>query len=287
MTLSPTEKRNFYMLFRNSYMTPGPGVERDTPRKTGLPRFFELLGRDLPNLYKASFLAGLGGLPAILLVGFGISTKSILITLGGAILTGWLVGPCLCGAFDTTLRALRDEAGYWWPTYRRAFKANFKGSLLSGIVFTAIVSIQVLVCTTLLEGGVTSVFTWVMMVLNLFLGTGFFSYYWAQMVLVDTTLSQRIKNSCLMFIGFLPQTLAATVLQLFYWALLYLLMPFSIILFLAFGCWLPLLVGLMIIYPSMDRVLHIEETLYERHKDDYKGEIDWGNPEEDPDDSQS
>ena len=282
-----SEERKTCMLFRNSYMTPGPGVERDTPRKTGLPRFFELLGRDLPNLYKASFLAGLASLPALLLVGFGISIKSIFITLGAALATGWLVGPFLCGVFDTTLRALRDEAGYWWPTYRRAFKANFKGSLLSGMVFTAVVSLQVLACTTLLESGVTSVFTWVVMVLNLFLGTGFYSYYWAQMVLIDATLAQRVKNSCLMFIAFLPQTLAATVFQVAYWALLYLLMPMGIVVFLAFGFWLPLLVALMTIYPSMDRVLHIEETLYERHKDDYKGEVDWGSQDGDPEDPQS
>lgn len=268
------------MLFRNSYTTPGPGVERDTPRKTGLPRFFELLGRDLPSLYKASFLAGLGSLPAVLLAGFGIATRSFILTLCGAFLTGWLVGPFLCGAFDTTLRALRDEPGYWWPTYRRAFKANFRSSMISGTVFTVIVSLQVLVATDLLQTGVTDIFPWVMMVLNLFLAAGFFSYYWAQMVLIDASPFQRIKNSYLMFVAFLPQTLAASVFQMIYWALLYLLMPFGIILFLVFGCWLPLLVALMLIYPSMDRVFHIEETLYERHKDDYKGEIDWGDEDD-------
>lgn len=28
--------------------------------------------------------------------------------------TGWLVGPALTGLYDTILRALRDEPGFWW-----------------------------------------------------------------------------------------------------------------------------------------------------------------------------
>ena len=40
-----------------------------------------------------------------------------------------LAGPVLAGMYDTVLRALRDEAGYWWTTYRKAFKQNFKAIL--------------------------------------------------------------------------------------------------------------------------------------------------------------
>lgn len=33
---------------------------------------------------------------------------------------------------DTILRALRDEPGYWWHTYRMAWKQNWRESLLPG-----------------------------------------------------------------------------------------------------------------------------------------------------------
>ena len=255
------------MLFRNHFTTPGPGVDPDTPRKTGLPRLLELLGRDLSSLYKASFLAGVGSLPAFLLAGFGISQGSPLLTLAAALLTGWLVGPFLCGAFDTTLRALRDEPGYWWLSYRRAFRANFRSCLLPGMVFTALVSLQVLAATLLLGQGNPGALSWAGLVLSLLLTTGFFSYYWAQMALIDTSGLQRVKNSFLLFIGFLPQTLAASALQLLYWGLHYLFLPASLVIWLILGCWLPLLLGLMILYPSMDRVFHIEETLRQRQQD--------------------
>ena len=42
--------------------------EPEVPRKVGLPRFFELLGRDLWSFFRASFLCGLGWLPGFALL---------------------------------------------------------------------------------------------------------------------------------------------------------------------------------------------------------------------------
>ena len=50
----------------------------------------------------------------------------------GGLLGGLIGGPFLSGMIDTTLRALRDEPGYWWHTYKRAWKQNWKQSLLRG-----------------------------------------------------------------------------------------------------------------------------------------------------------
>ena len=77
----------------------GPGIAPDAPRKTGFPRFWETLSR-----------APVCGL------------------LGGAI-----AGPELCALADTILRGLRDEPGFWWHTYRRAWKRSAKASLLPAL----------------------------------------------------------------------------------------------------------------------------------------------------------
>lgn len=34
----------------------GPGVEKDAPRKTGVGRFFELVGRDMSGMFLANLL---------------------------------------------------------------------------------------------------------------------------------------------------------------------------------------------------------------------------------------
>ena len=41
----------------------GPGVEKDAPRKTGVGRFFELVGRDMSGMFLANLLTCLGFLP--------------------------------------------------------------------------------------------------------------------------------------------------------------------------------------------------------------------------------
>lgn len=42
--------------FQQNYDKPGPGVERDTPRKTGFARIVEVLSRDFFSFWKASAL---------------------------------------------------------------------------------------------------------------------------------------------------------------------------------------------------------------------------------------
>ena len=95
-------------------------------RKVGIARFFELLGRDLWPLYKSGFLCVLGFLPGTALAVFGMMAGSALLTVVGGVVGGLVGGPFLSGMIDTVLRALRDEPGYWWNTYKRAWKQNWR-----------------------------------------------------------------------------------------------------------------------------------------------------------------
>ena len=127
----------------------GKGVEKDTPRKTGIGRFFELVGRDMNGMFLANLLTCIGFAPVICLVYIGFLQNSLPVMLGSAAVGGLLAGPALAGMYDTVLRALRDEAGYWWVTYRKAFKRNFKASLAPGVLYTVVVTLQIfLVCYT-------------------------------------------------------------------------------------------------------------------------------------------
>lgn len=95
-------------------------MNESSGRKVGIARFFELLGRDLWSFYRASFLCCAAFLPGFAAVLFGLMAHlPLLCALGGA-LGGALAGPFLVGLADTVLRALRDEPGYWWHTYKRA-----------------------------------------------------------------------------------------------------------------------------------------------------------------------
>ena len=91
------------MWFNSLPAQPGkPDIRPDAPRKKGLSRLAEVLGRDLGSIGKAG-----------LLVCLALLAESLPLVLLAAAAAGWLTGPAMTGLYDTILRALRDEPGYW------------------------------------------------------------------------------------------------------------------------------------------------------------------------------
>ena len=78
----------------------GPGVEKDAPRKTGVGRFFELVGRDMSGMFLANLLTCLGFLPVICLVYIGFLMNSLPVMVLSAAVGGILAGPVLAGMYD-------------------------------------------------------------------------------------------------------------------------------------------------------------------------------------------
>ena len=171
---------------------------------------------------------------------------------------------------DIVLRgALRDEAGYWWTTYRKAFKQNFKASILPGVLYCVVVTVQVFLvyfCFNLLYHGTNvGVGMWVATVLNLVLFHMLFSYMWPQIVLLDQPLRLTLKNSLNCMIAFLPHALAAALVTILFWGLVILCMPLGLLLMLVFGFWFQCEICCQIVYGDLNRVFHIEESIQKLH----------------------
>ena len=243
----------------------GHGVEKDAPRKTGIRRFFELVGRDLNGMFLANLITCLGFLPVICLVYIGFLMNNLPVMLISAAVGGILAGPVLAGMYDTVLRALRDEAGYWWTTYRRAFKRNFRSSILPGVLYCVVVTLQIFLvyfCFNMLYHGTNvGLPLWVATVLNLLLFHMLFSYMWPQVVLLDQPLGLTLKNSVNCMIAFLPHALASSIVQVVFWGIVILCMPLGLILMLVFGFWFATEVSCQIVYGDIDKVFHIEEKI--------------------------
>ena len=243
----------------------GKGVEKDAPRKTGLGRFFELVGRDMNGMFLANLLTCIGFLPVICLVYIGFLANSLPVMLLSAAAGGILAGPALAGMYDTVLRALRDEAGYWWMTYRRAFKRNFRASIVPGIFYCVVVTMQIFLvyfCFNMLyQGTNVGVLLWVATVLNLLIFQMLFAYMWPQIVLLDQPLGQTVKNSINCMIAFLPHALAAAIVQILFWGVVILCMPLGLLLMIVFGFWFVTEVSCQIIYGDIEKVFHIEESI--------------------------
>ena len=112
---------------------------------------------------------------------------------------------------------MRDEPGFWWHTYKRVWKQNFKSSLVPGIVFTLLWTLVayaafVLPQMTTIPAGFALVLL-LDMVLLLTLG----SYYWMQNALFDAPVSKKLSNCVRMLLGFLPRTALSAAVQMGYW----------------------------------------------------------------------
>lgn len=53
------------MFFHHDYSTPGPGIRKDAPEKTGVARFFEIVQLECVTLFQLNLLFLLGCLPVI------------------------------------------------------------------------------------------------------------------------------------------------------------------------------------------------------------------------------
>ena len=243
----------------------GPGVDKNTPRKTGILRFFEVVGRDLTGMFLANFLACLGFVPGICIVLFGFASGSLVVMAAGAVIGGAIAGPCLAGVYDTVLRALRDEPGYWWSTYRRAFRQNWKSSILPGIFYGLIITLQVSLvyfCVTMPARGVqVGTGIWVGAILNLIVFHMLFTYMWPQVVLLNQPFHQTLVNSLLCMLGFLPHALAASLLQIVFWGIVILTMPLGVILMVLLGFWFASEICCQMIAGDLERVFHVEAQI--------------------------
>ena len=246
----------------------GHGIQKDAPRKTGVGRFFELLGRDMNGMFLANLLACLGFLPVICLVYIGFLMNNLPVMLVSAAVGGILAGPTLAGVYDTVLRALRDEPGYWWTTYRRAFRQNFKASILPGILYCVVVTVQIFMvyfCFQMLSQGVNvGTGVWVATVLNLVIFHMMFAYMWPQVVLLEQPLRQTLANSVRCMLAFLPHALAAAIVQVVFWGIVILCMPLGLLLMVVFGFWFSCEVCCQIVSGDLERVFHIEEKIRAR-----------------------
>lgn len=258
-------------LFSNWYTKPGPGVAPDAPRKRGMSRLMEILGRDLGSFFKAGLLAGVSALPFVVGVTFSVLTHSVLVLLFAAVIGGMIAAPQLTGMADTVLRSLRDEPGFWWHTYRRAWKGNARASLLPGAVLGLVFGGEIFMAFHLVDAQPDTALV-VMLIAGIVLAVGVSTYLWPQIALLDLPFPTLLKNAMFLFLAYLPASLGALVVQLVYWAAVILLFPLSLPVFLLLtNFWLPMVPSLLIVYQGLDRSFSIEESLNKRRDLDNPG----------------
>ena len=192
---------NMAMEDKNTPVQPDAVEATETRgRKVGAARFFELLGRDLWPFYKASILCVLGFAPGYAAVLFSTMAASLPLCLLSGAVGGLIAAPVFCGMLDTILRALRDEPGYWWHTYRMAWKQNWRESLLPGAGAGFCLGLWAFLLYALPDLENVPISVWICMVLGIFFLLVFCLYLFAQVVLVSVSQAEWLKNAALFMI---------------------------------------------------------------------------------------
>lgn len=228
-------------------------------QKKGIARLWEVLTRDIWDFFRANLILFVSSCPGILLVVWGIWGHSQAVVLIGGVVLGILGAPFLCGLYDTLLRSLRDDAGFWSLQYKQALKQDWKDALLPGIAGGMILAVWLFEASVLWEQNEFLGAAFIAMLEVIFFLAGIFNYIFAQIVLVSVSAKKLYSNSIRLFVGALPYSIAAAAIQLAYWGIFYMYLPRSVPFLMISGFWFPNLLVLMILMKPLKRYLRLEE----------------------------
>jgi len=173
-------------LLGQRYNKPGPGIEKDAPRKKGLALFSDILVREFFELIKLNLLFVLFCIP--------------LVTIPAAV----------CAMSRITVTMVRDEPHFMWTDFWKAFKENFKKATLAGLLLGVGLVVCFLAARFYLDYAGTMVILFIPMSLSLLmlvLLAGMGIYVFPMLALIDLRLKIILKNALLMVLVCLPHTL--------------------------------------------------------------------------------
>lgn len=239
---------------------PSQVITPQTPRKKGVARFAEVVGRDAFSFWKASALLLFSGVPLLAGLWLTVCSGRFFWMLVASGVGGAIAGPQMSGLMDTVLRSLRDEPNFWWHTYRKKWKQNCIESLLPGVLTGITLGVQVYVLYYL-ETVVLGAALFAAMAACFLLTTGILLLMWVQLPLMKLPLLAEIKNAVLLFLIAPIKCMGAALTWLVYVALVWFFAPYSMAVVLLTGVWLPCVIGTMMVYPLIDQQFRIEESL--------------------------
>lgn len=231
-------------------------------RLTGFSRYTEVLERNIKSFLLTNLLTLVGFLPFGIGVILAILSSSVLVLIPACIIGGIFAGPALSCMYDAILRGLRDAPGKCLENYKRAWKQNWRQSLLPGIIFCLMIGFYAFMvmlfwwATRFPGWGTVAVFFFGML-----LFTMFFSICWPQITLFQQPFLQCARNCLLFIIRFFLKTAGVALLQILYWAVMVLFLPWSVVLLMLIGFWFILYTATFLIYDTLNESFQIEEQI--------------------------
>jgi len=256
-------------IFNRNFNKPGPGVNKDEPRKKGAARFFELLARDFGDLVKLNFILCVCVLPSVFMFFISLSGIYPFITFILALILAFPVGGALTSSVYYITKQMRDDPSYVWYEFKRKFMENYKQSAVIGILCAAFVYTQILLWIMMVVNEDTAGLSGVILALLSLLLFGMITpYVFLHFAYIDLKTLGILKNSVLMTFAYLPRSFMGAILGGLLWIVVALFFPDSLLMgfpiVLIFGITVSMLLNLMWTWKPFDKSFNIEETLNQR-----------------------
>lgn len=242
-------------------------------RAVGFPRYKELLEQNFKAFFLVGFISFMFLIPYGLGIVYAILSQSILVMLLAGIVGGAVAGPGIACMYDLILRRLRDDKSDWWYCFKKSMRQNWKASLLPGIVQG--VFLGFLIFSGALMWWAQRPFSLgsvAALALSSVLFLAILSVWWPQVVLFEQRTPVRLKNA-IGFILFHPlKSLGVALLQVAWWLVTFLLLPWSAFLVPFLNVWYILYLATFFLYRSLDAAFQIEAQIEEK----FPGQIQIG-----------
>ena len=190
-----------------NFQKEGKGISKDTPEKTGFALFLETLIRELGSLIKLNFLFLLFSIPIIT------------IPASFAALT------------NVSMKIARQQHVFVFSDFKESFKKNWKQSSLLGIFFLLLFSLVtislIFYSNALPNNNFLYVPLFICIFINLLLLFSFI-YSFPLLTTLKLSLKDTLKNSFLLSIISLKNTLIAIVFTIIIFSVSIFLFPFTI-----------------------------------------------------------
>ena len=248
----------------NMNVETSAGAEKEEQLK-GFPRYRFVLEHNWKHFLIVNFITLIGLVPLALGVAYAVMSSSVLVLIPACIVGGIFAGPAIAGMVDCIFRALRTGRDYWWLSYKKQFKQNWKASIFPGIVYSLFIGLYVFMGFMMYQAELPpSTGTIALYLFCGIVGIMFFSVYFPQLVLFDQKTFIRLKNCILFFIKYFPRTLGVSVLQAVWWIIGVLFMPWTAFLVPFLGVWFIMFLSFFLLYPKLDQAFSIESRIEEQ-----------------------
>lgn len=233
-------------------------------RPVGFKRYAQVLERDWKRFFLVDLLTLASLIPFAAGVIVSVLTSSLLVLIPSCIIGGTIAGPGMACMYDCILRSLRDNRDDWWHNYKKAFRQNLGASVLPGIVMCVFLGFVVFAGAMMwwsqlpITAGTVAI-----MLASTLIVTMVFSIWWPQIVLFNQRPQIQLKNCLLFIIQYFWKTLGVAALQILWWVIMGLFMPWTAFVVPFLGVWYILYVSMFFLYEKLDYAFKIEEQIAE------------------------